>query len=543
MMDTPNVASGLAPDVICAKTPDTRSGATHSPKSANISSSVGQGLSAPAWLAHFPTGVAYPAIWAVTGELRVTAISCPLTALVLLLVPFLMATAVAEAAPDAIEPVEAPFPMPKLDPPQFPDRVYDIRDYGAKDGGKIENTEAIRKAIDACAGAGGGTVRVPAGTWLTGAIHLKSNVNLHIEKGAELHFSTDPEDYLPVVFTRWAGFELYNYSPLIYARDCENIAVTGSGKLFGHGPAWWPWAKIQEETARRVYREQVLKNVPAEERVYGTPAAGLRPQFISPINCRNVLLEGFEIAGPGPFWTIHLVYCENVIVRDLTLNTVGGPNTDGINLDSTRNALIETCEINAGDDAIALKSGINEEGRRIGRPTENVVIRNIRAGKCHGGIVIGSEMSGGVRNIYGHSCEFIGAGKGIRLKSNASRGGVVENCWFENIRMTGIAQEAIVIQTDYGAWMASKDGNAYPLFRNLVFKNITCDGAAQAVSMTATEHQPIEKVTLENVSIKAKRGMRFEWVNGITLRDVRIEPDAGNPPAVFEHCTDVEGGL
>jgi polygalacturonase len=473
----------------------------------------------------------------------VKTVSRTLTALAFLSVSCCMATAVQVAAPETIAPLDAPFPMPRIDRPQFPDRVYDIMDYGAKGDGETKDTDAIRKAIEACAAEGGGTVRVPEGKWFTGAIHLKSNVNLHLDEGAELHFSTDPEDYLPVVFTRWAGFELYNYSPLIYARDCENIAVTGPGKLVGHGPAWWSWAEIQQDTARRVYHEQVLKDVPAKDRVYGTPEAGLRPQFISPINCSNVLLEGFEIAGPGPFWTIHLVYCENVIVRNLTVNTVGGPNTDGINLDSTRNALIETCEINAGDDAIALKSGINEEGRRIGRPTENVVIRNIHAGKSHGGIVIGSDMSGGVRNIYGHSCAFIGSGKGIRLKSNASRGGVVENCWFDNIRMADIAQEAIVIQTDYGAWMASEDGNAYPLFRNLTFTDITCDGAAEAISMTATEHQPIKNVTLEHVTVQAKRGMRFEWVDGITLRDVRIEPDAGDPPAVFEHCTHIEGGL
>lgn len=427
--------------------------------------------------------------------------------------------------------------MPGLARPVFADRTYDVRDYGAKSDGETTNTDAIHNAIEACTADGGGTVRVPPGKWLTGAIHLESNVNLHLEEDAELHFSTEPEDYLPVVFTRWAGFELYNYSPLIYARDCENIAVTGPGKLFGHGPSWWPWAKIQEDTARRVYREQVLGNVPAGKRVYGTPEAGLRPQFISPIHCRNVLLEGFTIAEPGPFWTIHLVYCENVIVRGLTVETVGGPNTDGINLDSTRNALIEYCELNAGDDAIALKSGMNEEGRRIGRPTENVVIRNVRAGQTHGGIVIGSDMSGGVRNIYGHSCEFLGSLIGIRLKSNASRGGVVENCWFENIRMAAIVQEAIVIQTDYGAWMASEAGNAYPLFRNLIFRSITCDGAAQAVTMTATEHEPIQNVTLENIDIRAKRGLHFEWVDGIALRDVSIQPEDDNPPAVFEHCT------
>jgi len=445
----------------------------------------------------------------------------------------------APAGPDAIAPLQAPFPMPALERPRFPERAYDIRDYGARGDGETKNTDAIRKAVAACAAEGGGTVRVPPGKWLTGAIHLESNVNLRLDQGAELHFSTDPEDYLPPVFTRWAGFEVYNYSPLIYARDCENIAVTGPGKLFGHGPSWWPWAKIQEETSRRIYHEQVLKDVPADKRVYGTPQAGLRPQFISPINCRNVLLEGFEIAGPGPFWTIHIVYCENVLVRGLTLYTVGGPNTDGINLDSTRNALIEACDINAGDDAIALKSGINEEGRRIGRPTENVVIRNIRAGQTHGGMVIGSDMSGGVRNVYGHSCEFTGSLIGIRLKSNASRGGVVENCLFENIRMADIGQGAIVLQTDYGAWMASEDGSAYPLFRNLAFKNITCGGAAQAVSMTATEHLPIQNVTLEHVAIQTKAGMRFEWVDGITLRDVTIEPASGNPPIIFEHCTDI----
>jgi polygalacturonase len=446
------------------------------------------------------------------------------------------------ATPSPLAPLGAPFPMPALERPQFPGRVFDIASFGAKGDGETKNTEAIRRTIEACAAEGGGMVLVPAGEWFTGAIHLKSNVCLHLAAGAELHFSTDPEDYLPVVFTRWAGLELYNYSPLIYARDCENIAVTGPGKLVGHGPAWWPWAEIQEDTAKRVYREQVLKNVPAEERVYGTPEAGLRPQFISPINCRNVLLEGFEIAGPGPFWTIQIVYCDGVIVRNLTVNTVGGPNTDGINLDSTRNALIEDCTINAGDDAIALKSGINEEGRRIGRPTQNVVIRNIDAGKSHGGIVIGSETSGGVRNIYGHSCEFMGSGKGIRLKSNASRGGVVENCWFENIRMADIDQEAIVIQTDYGAWMASEDGEAYPLFRDLTFRNITCDGADTAVSMIATQHEPIRDVTLENVSIRATHGMRFEWVNGITLRDVAIQPTDNNAPAVFEHCANIQRG-
>ena len=278
-----------------------------------------------------------------------------------------------------------------------------LSDYGAKGDGTTKNTAAFRKAIEACHKAGGGTVLVPAGKWLTGAIHLKSHVNLHMEKDAEIHFSDDPQDYLPVVFTRWAGFEVMNYSPLIYANGCENIAVTGPGKLYGHGKKWWGWERRLDErnTIAPKLQRYATAGTPVEERVFGNPELGLRPQFISPINCRNVLLEGFTIAEPGPFWTIQFIYCENVIARGLTLHTKGGPNTDGINLDSTRNALVEHCMLDVGDDAVCLKSGINEDGRRIGRPTENVVVRNITAFNCHGGIVIGSDMSGGVAQCPG----------------------------------------------------------------------------------------------------------------------------------------------
>ena len=217
--------------------------------------------------------------------------------------------------PSEIEPINAPFKMPRLKRPQFPNKTFSIVEYGAKNDGSTKNTEAFRKAIKACSASGGGKVLVPAGKWLTGPIHLLSNVNLHFEEGAELHFSDEPNDYLPVVFTRWAGFEVYNYSPLIYANGCENIAITGPGKLFGHGEAWWGWKDRGEETARFIYENQVLRNVPSEQRIYGTPEAGLRPQFINPVNCKNVLFEDFSVAAPGPFWTFDILYCENVIVR------------------------------------------------------------------------------------------------------------------------------------------------------------------------------------------------------------------------------------
>jgi len=441
-------------------------------------------------------------------------------------------------APVEIQAVHPPFPVGRFVRPQFPDRTFDIRTYGARDGGQTKNTQAFREAIEACSSAGGGTVEVPGGAWLTGPIHLKSNVNLHLNEGAELHFSDDPQDYLPVVFTRWAGLELYNYSPLIYARDCVNIAVTGPGKLFGHGPQWWKWKEVQEKTARRVYEDQVLRDVPPERRIYGTPAAGLRPQFISPINCRHVLLEGFSVASPGPFWTFDIVYCDNVIVRGLQLRTTGGPNTDGINIDSSRNVLIEYCHIDAGDDAIALKSGINEDGWRVGRPTENVVIRHITALRCHGGIVIGSETSGGIRNVFAHDCDFTGADRGIRLKSNASRGGVVEKLWFRDIRMKNVGREAICINTDYGAFMASQGGKAYPVFRDIVIEDVTCNGAQAAADMRGTRHEPVRNITLTDVSISATRGMHFEWLRGLNLRNVKVTPLQGNPMA-FSHCEDV----
>jgi polygalacturonase len=467
-----------------------------------------------------------------------------LFATVLLLVPLAMLRAAdakrvgAAMLPPEIEPIQAPFAMRQPTRPVFPNRIVNIRDHGAVSDGKTPCTAAIARAIEACSKAGGGRVLVPAGTWLTGAVHLKSNIELHLEKHAVLLFSTDPKDYLPVVFTRWAGFECYNYSPLVYARDCENIAITGRGKLAGQGKSWWDWVKRQDEMAA-ILLDYGRRGVPVAQRIFGSPDRPLRPQFFSPINCRNVLIEGVSLDA-GPFWTIQCVYCENVIVRGVTVANAGpprGPNNDGINLDSCRNALVEYCTLDTGDDCICLKSGLNEDGWRVGRPTENVVIRYCLTKRGHGGAVIGSDMSGDVRRVLVHDCVYDGTLYGIRLKSARGRGGVVEDVWVRGITMKNIVASAVLINTFYKAWAVTSDGKA-PLFRRIHIQDVSCEGARAAVELTGLPEQPVENVTLQRLTISAKTGLSATDVNGLILSNVSIRAASG-PPLQMRNCRDV----
>ena len=410
-----------------------------------------------------------------------------------------------------------PFDMPPLEAPAFPDRSFDVRDFGAAAGQLPATTQAFRQAIEACHNAGGGIVRVPAGAWLTGPIHLRSNINLHLEQGAVVRFSTSPADYLPPVFTRWEGVECYNYSPLIYARDCQNVAVTGAGILDGQGQAWWHWKKRQQAAATALYDAQ-FEGIPVERRVYGTEEAALRPQFLQLVGCCNVLVEGVTFAD-GPMWTIHPVYCDNVLVRGVTVNTEG-PNTDGLNPDSCRNVLVESCSFATGDDCIAVNSGMNEDGWRVARPCENVVIRNCTMTEGHGAVSIGSGMSGGVRHVYISDCRFTGGDQGIRLKSMRGRGGLVEDVHVDNILISGLRQEAIVLSMFYGSSTAASRSDAPPVFRDIHIKNVTCDGAACAVAIRGLPEQPIERVVLQNLRLKAVRGIYCQDIDGLTLRNV-----------------------
>lgn len=417
---------------------------------------------------------------------------------------------------EPITPIRAPFAMPELRRPVFPDRVVNIADHGAVPGGEVKNTAAIAAAITAVSTAGGGTVLVPAGRWLTGPIHLRSRINLHLATGAVLVFSDLPEDYLPVVFVRSGGIELYNYSPLVYARDCEDIAITGSGRLDGNARAWWPWAKRETRDQFRMGKE----GVPVEQRIFGTPEAAIRPSFVQFVGCKNILLEGFTIGG-GPNWTIHPVYSENIIIRKVSVDT-DGPNNDGIDPDSSRNILIEHCTFSTGDDCVVLKSGYDEDGRRVGRATENVVVRHSSSKRGHGGLVIGSEMSGSVRNVYMHDCDFEGTDRVLRIKSRPGRGGVVENVWVENVTARDLKREVVILNMDYSSDPNPVKGTHPPTFRNIHVKKLTAVGAPVAIRISGLADSLIQGVTFEDVNITSKEGVIAKYARDLTFTRSKV---------------------
>lgn len=391
--------------------------------------------------------------------------------------------------------------------------IINVNDFAA------QGKDAIQAAVDACGEVGSGTVFVPSKEWETGPIHLRSHVHIKLEEGAVLRFSSRFEDYLPVVFTRWEGMECYNYSPLIYAKDCEDIAVTGKGTLIGSGQAWWHWKKLQQEAANELCYAQ-SKGVPVEKRIYGTVQAALRPSFIQPVSCKNVLLSDFTVTD-GPQWTIHPVYCEDVVVRNVTVST-HGPNTDGLNPDSCKNVLIEDCTFDTGDDCIAINSGMNEDGWRVNRPCENITIRRCTMNGGHGGVVIGSAMSGGVRNIFASDCKITGTDQGIRLKSMRGRGGYVEHVRIENIAIDQVRQQAIQINMFYGSSTVVPKSQTPPVFRDIMIKNVQGKGAETGIEIKGLPEQLLKDISLENVHLSASQAMVCTDVEGMTMDDVTV---------------------
>ena len=426
---------------------------------------------------------------------------------------------------EPIQPVAAPFAMPQPTRPRIPAGVFDIRELGAIGDGKTKATQAFRAAIAKASAAGGGTVLVPPGTWLTGPIHLTSNINLHVSEGATLLFSQDFNDYLPPVLTRWEGQEMYGYSPLIYARDCQNVAITGTGKLDGQGAVWWPWKKTQHASANKLY-ELATAGVPPEKRVLAQEG-GLRPSFIQTIGCKNVLIEGVTLTD-GPFWTIHPVYSENVVVRRVRVQTTG-PNNDGCDPDSSRNVLIEDSFFSTGDDCVVIKSGLNEDGWRVGRPSENIVVRRLHGEAGHGGVVIGSEMSGSVRNVWVTDSEFVGTDRGLRIKSMRGRGGTIENVFYENVRHQDIRLMVVELTTFYATSTLTPKTDIPPTIRNIHVKNISARGApaTEAIDIVGLPELAIRDVSFENVEIVAEKGLHAADCKNVRFKSTKLMSPSG----------------
>ena len=382
--------------------------------------------------------------------------------------------------------------------PRFPSRDFEITKYGAVGDGAASCTDAIRKAVAACRAAGGGHVVVPAGRFLTGAIRLESGVDLHLSKGATLAFSRDAKDYLPLVWTRWEGVELMNYSPFIYAFEAENIAVTGPGTLDGQaGPeAWWNWrgtgpsGGARQTPARNRLFEMQARGVAVAERVFGD-GHFLRPNFIQPYRSRNVLIEDITLVN-SPMWEIHPVLCQSVTVRGVNINS-HGPNNDGCNPESCRDVLIERCTFDTGDDCIALKSGRNDDGRRVNVAVENVVIRDCSMKDGHGGVVIGSEISGGARNIFAERCRMDSPrlDRALRLKTNSVRGGTIEGVYMRDVTVGQVAEAVMTIDFFYEEGDA---GKYPPIVRDIDVRNVTSKKSQYAFLLRGYTHAPISGV-------------------------------------------------
>lgn len=401
----------------------------------------------------------------------------------------------------------SPFEMEEVLPPLFPDRTIYVEYTG--------NTTSIQEAINNCASYGGGTVIVPSGNWISkGSIHLKSNIKLVLKKGATIEFSKNYSDYLPVVFTRWEGVECYNYSPFIYANNCENIAIVGEGRLIGHGEEWWRWKMLQDEAAKELYHSEA-NNIPVSKRIYGNEKAALRPSFIQTINCKNVQLQGFTIED-GPQWTVHPVYCENVLIQDLTIKT-HGHNTDGLNPDSCKNVVIENCSFSTGDDCIAINSGMNEDGWRVGKPCENIIIRNCKMYDGHGAIVIGSGMSGGVKNVYATDNTSIGGMWGVRIKSMRGRGGYVRDIWIENMEINNTSNTAVHISMFY-EYATVNPLNVTPSdFSHIYLKNISGQNNKADVLIKGLPESNIKDITLNNVHLSPNNNMSIKDVKELHI--------------------------
>lgn len=415
--------------------------------------------------------------------------------------------------------------------PSFPNKTYKVSDFGAIADGKFDNTQVFKKAIQSCTEKGGGIVLVPAGKYYTGPIHLDNNVNLHLEEGAELLFSTNPKDF-PIVHTSFEGTELMNYSPLIYAYQKKNVAVTGKGTINGQAANenWWPWCGKEiygwkkDAPIQNVKRlmDMAEQGIPVSERVFGE-GYYLRPCFVEFFDCKNVMLKDINVIN-GPFWMLHPIKSENVIVDGVTI-TSHGPNNDGCDPEYCKNVVIRNCSFNTGDDCIAIKSGRDADGRRVAIPSENLVVQNCKMFDGHGGVTIGSEISAGVRNVYVENCEMDSPelDRAIRIKTNTRRGGTIENLFVRNLKIGEVKESVLGIDMFYTIH-GNQTGNFIPIIRNIYLENIQVkNGGKYGILIKGLENSPARNIVLKNITIdKTEKKYSIKNVEKIQFINTKI---------------------
>ncbi len=423
-----------------------------------------------------------------------------------------------------------PFKMERVKRPVFPDHSVTITQYGGVSDGVTLNTKAFAEAINALSAKGGGTLVVPSGVWYTGPIVLKSNINLHLEHGALVLFTADREAY-PIIETFFEGRKSTRAQSPISARKVENIAITGKGAINGSGENWRPLKrnKVTDGQWKSVVRSGgVLKGdgywVPSEK------AEFTRPVMVSLIECKNILLEGVLFEN-SPSWNIHPLMCENLIVDGVFVrNPPYSQNGDGLDIESCKNVLVVNTTLDVGDDAICLKSGKDEEGRKRGIPTQNVIVDNCRVFQGHGGFVVGSEMSGGVKNISVSNCQFMGTDVGLRFKSARGRGGVVENIYISKINMFNIIHEPLLFDLYY--FTKKTDDipavdETTPIFRNIYISDIVSRNSNKAMFFNGLPEMNITNINVENAVITSRLGAELSEADHINLKNVRITPSEG----------------
>jgi polygalacturonase len=425
--------------------------------------------------------------------------------------------------------------------PSFPDKDFDITKFGAESDGGMKCTAALRNAIQACSAAGGGRVVIPKGVFLTGAIHLESNVDLHVSEGATLLFSTDPKDYLPVVFTRFESTECMNYSPFIYAFEKQNIAITGPGTLDGQADEehWWPWTRkargggTRDQPGGGTSDVKTLvdvmgnNDVPVGQRIFGE-GHYLRPNFVQPYRCKNVLMDGFTIKR-SPMWELNPTLCQNVIIRNVTIDS-HGPNNDGIDPDACRDVLIEKCTFNTGDDCIAIKAGRNRDGRRVHVASENIIIQDCSMKDGHGGVSIGSEVSGGIRNVFVRRCQMSSPHlqRALRIKTNSYRGGEIDNVHFANVTVGQVAES--VVEVDF-YYEEGEGGPFKPVVKNIFVSNVTCQKSKYGIYLRGYKTAQITGVNISDCGFdNAEKGNFFQNVESVNIRDFTVN---GKPVATI----------